>query len=176
MFESLKQALRDALAGGATPAALGMMKDALVEAKLSVGQSRDARDQTAEQLARELADLETVRRRGELAAQIADAETVEVAARFEKKHAERSEMLQRKLAALETEVSIGERELDEMTAQFREMAAKAKMPGAPSAPAAKAGLDEMETAHNALKRDAERAARAADAEARLGQLKKKMGR
>jgi len=133
VFESLKQALRDAVAGGATPAALGMMKDALVEAKLSVGQSRDARDQTAEQL-------------------------------------------QRKLAALETEVAIGERELDEMTAQFREMAAKARMPGAPSAPAAKAGLDEMETAHNALKRDAERAARAADADARLEELKKKMGR
>jgi hypothetical protein len=176
VFESLKQALREALAGGATPASLGMMRDALVEAKLAVGQSREARDQTAVQLAHELAELETVRRRGQLAAQISDTETVGVAARFEKKHAERTEMLQRKLAALETEVAIGERELDEMTAQFRDMAAKAKMPGAPSAPAAKAGLDEMETAHNALKRDAEQAARAKDAEQRLDELKKKMGR
>lgn len=176
MFESLKQALRDAVAGGATPASLSMMRDALVEARLAVQESRSARDQTAEQLARELAELETVRRRGQLAAEIADKETVDVAARFEKKHAERSEMLQRKLSALETEVTLGERELDEMTAQFREMAAKAKMPGAPSAPAARAGLDEMETAHNALKRDAERAARAKDAEERLEELKKKMGR
>jgi len=176
VFESLKQALREALAGGATPASLGMMRDALVEAKLAVGQSREARDLTAAQLAHEQAELETVRRRGQLAAQIADAQTVEVAARFEKKHAERSEMLQRKLAALETEVALGERELDEMTTQFREMAAKAKMPGAPSAPAAQAGLDEMETAHNALRRDAERAARAKDADQRLEELKKKMGR
>ena len=176
MFESLKQAVRDALAGGATPASLGMMKDALVEAKLAVRASRDARDETAAQLAHELAELETVRRRGQLAAQVPDPETVEVAIRFEKRHAERVEMLQRKLAALETEVAIGERELDEMTTQFREMAAKAKMPGAPSAPAAKAGLDEMETAHNALKREAERAARAQDADARLEELKKKMGR
>ena len=83
MFERVRQSLREALAGGSTPAAVAMMRDALVEAKLAVTQSREARDAAAVQLAREQAELDTVRRRGELAAQITDAETVAVAARFE---------------------------------------------------------------------------------------------
>jgi hypothetical protein len=176
VFEQLKQSLREALAGGSTPAAVALMRDALVEAKVAVGQSREARDLTAAQLQRERAELETVLRRGELAAQINDAETVAVAARFQSKHTERVAMLERKLAALETEVSLGERDLDEMHTQFREMASKVRAPGAPSAPAAQAGLDERETEHNALRREAERAARETDANARLEELKKKMGR
>ena len=176
MFDSLKQTLREALAGGSTPAMVAMMRDALVEAKVAVGQSREARDLAAAQLARERAELETVRRRRQMAAGIGDAETVAVAARFEAKHAERVEMLERKLAALESEVAIGERDLDEMHAQFREMQSKARMPSAPAAPAARAGLDERDTEHNALRREAERAARETDAAARLEELKKKMGR
>ncbi len=152
-----------------------MMRDALVAAKVSVSQSREARDLAAMQLAREQAELETVRRRGQLAAQINDAETVTVAARFEQKHAERIAMLERKLAALETEVGLGERELEEMTAQFKVMQDGAKRPPAPSAPAAQAGLDERETEHNALRREAERSAREADAAARLEEMKRKMG-
>ena len=176
MFEQLKQALREALAGGSTPAAVALMRDALVEAKVAVGQAREARDHTAAQLAHEQVELATVRRRGQLAAQINDAETVVVAERYEKKHSERVSMLEGKLAALDTEVSLGEADLVEMHAQFTEMAAKAKRPPAPSGPAAKAGLDERETEHNALRREAEKAARAADAERRLEELKKQMGR
>jgi len=176
MFEHLKQSLREALAGGASPASVAMMRDALVEAKIAVGQSRSARDGAAVQLMHERTELATVRRRGELAAQIGDAETVAVAARYEKKHAERVEMLERKLAALETEFALGERELDEMSAQYKEMAASARAPSAPSAPAAQAGLDDRDTEHNALRREAERAERAADADRRLEELKKKMGR
>jgi hypothetical protein len=176
MFESLRQSIREALAGGPTPAAVAMMRDALVEAKVAVSQSRDARDATAAQLKREMAELETVRRRGQLAAQISDAETVAVAARFEKKHAERVQVLERKLAALESEVALGERELDEMNGQFKEMAAKAGAPQAPEAPAARAGLDERDTEHNALRREADRVRREAEAASRLEELKKKMGR
>jgi hypothetical protein len=98
-----------------------------------------------------------------------------VAARFEQKHTERIAMLERKLAALETEVALGERELDEMTAQFKAMQSGAQMPPSPSAPAAQAGLDERDTEHNALRREAERGAREADAAARLEEMKKKMG-
>ena len=176
MFEHLKQSLRDALAGGSTPASVALMRDALVEAKLAVGQSRSARDGTAAQLAHERTELETVRRRGELAAQINDAETVAVAKRYEQKHADRVAMLERKLAALETEVALGESELEEMSTQFKAMAGSARSGPAPSAPAAQAGLDERETEHNALRREAEHAARAADADRRLEELKKRMGR
>lgn len=153
-----------------------MMRDALVEAKLAVGESRSARDATAAQLAHERTELETVRRRGELAAGINDAETVAIASRYEKKHTERVEMLERKLAALETELALGERELDEMNAEFRTMAASARTPSAPPAPAAQAGLDDRDAEHNALRRQAEHAARAADADRRLEELKKQMGR
>ena len=176
MLEDLKRALREAIAGGATPASVAMMRDALVEAKVAVQEAREARDRTAAQLAHERGELETVRRRGQLAAGIGDRETVDVATRFEGKHAERVAMLERKLAALETEVAIGERDLEEMHAQFRAMQAAAKVPGAPAAPAAQAGLDERDTEHNALRRDAERAARETDAAARLEELKKRMGR
>ena len=156
-------------------ASVAMMRDALVSAKVSVGQSREARDLAAVQLARERAELETVQRRGQLAAQINDTETVAVAARFERKHGERIAMLSRKLEALETEVALGERELDEMSAQFKAMQSGATMPPSPSAPAAQAGLDERDTEHNALRREAERSAREADAAARLEEMKKKMG-
>jgi hypothetical protein len=157
------------------PGSLAMMRDALVEARVSVGQSREARDLAAAQLAREQAELETVRRRGQLATQINDAETVAVATRFEQKHAERIAMLERKLAALETEVALGERELAEMTAQFKAMQGSAEVPPSPSAPAAQAGLDERDTEHNALRREAERNDREAHAAARLEELKRKLG-
>lgn len=176
MFEQLKRSLRDALAGGSTPASVSLMREALVEAKLAVSRSRTARDGAMAQLAHERSELETVRRRGELAAGINDAETVAIAARYEAKHAERVAMLERKVAALETEVAIGERELDEMNVQFKAMAAAARTGPEPSAPAAQAGLDDRETEHNALRREAEHAARAADADRRLEELKKKMGR
>src|SRR5207247_139060 len=62
-----------------------------------------------------LADAE---RRGRLAAEIQDQETVAVAGRFAAKHRERVGVLERKLAALNDELALYERELADMQAQL----------------------------------------------------------
>lgn len=162
-------------------AALAMMREALVEAKVGVARVRDAVATTRAHLEHERAELETVRRRGRLAAEIHDAETVDVAARFEKRHSERIGVLERKLAAQEAELALAERELDEMSDQFRAMAAGGGAPPSSStAPAGAAAPAEgdaaLESDLDALRRQSERTAREADAARQLEELKRRMGR
>ena len=98
-----------------------MMREALVDAKVGLSQSRAARDAAAAQLERERTELATVQRRGQLAAGINDAETVRLAAEYERRHSERIAVLERKVAALEQEVALVERETAEMTAQLKRL-------------------------------------------------------
>ena len=65
MFEQVKRMLRELREGGSTPASLSLMKEALVEAKLAVGESRRARDSAKAALAYE---QEHAKRKGALAA------------------------------------------------------------------------------------------------------------
>jgi hypothetical protein len=173
MFERLRESLRDAMSRASSPAegraVLAMMRDAVVEAKVGVSQIRDALAKTSAQLDYELRELETVRRRGRLAADIGDQETVRVAAQFEERHRERVEVLERKRAAQESELALAEREVAEMTAQLRSMAAGA-------GPAAAPPEVELEPDLDALERAADRAARESLAERQLDELKRRMGR
>jgi len=155
-----------------------MMREALVDAKVGLSQSRAARDAATAQLARERTELATVQRRGQLAAGINDAETVRLAAEYERRHSERIAVLERKVAALEQEVMLVERETAEMTAQLKRLTG-AGGPAAP--PAAGAEVEEnSETADiselDSLRRTADRSAREADAESRLAELKRRMGK
>ncbi|HEV7704317.1 MAG TPA: hypothetical protein VGO46_08490 [Gemmatimonadaceae bacterium] len=155
-----------------------MMREALVDAKVGLSQSRAARDAAAAQLARERTELATVLRRGQLAAGINDAETVRLAAEYERRHAERIVVLERKVSALEQEVALVERETAEMTAQLKRLTG-AGDPAAPSAP--DVGVDEGSEAKDiseldSLRRSADRSAREADAESRLADLKRRMGK
>jgi hypothetical protein len=155
-----------------------LMREALVDAKVGLSQSRAARDATRAQLERERSELETVRRRGQLAAGINDAETVRLAADFERKHAERVTVLERKLAALEQEVALMERETADMTAQLKQLAGGGAAPAQgtpepdPLASDAPADVSEFD----ALRRTADRSERDADAERRLADLKRRMGK
>lgn len=155
-----------------------LMREALVDAKVGLSQSRSARDATSAQLERERTELVTVRRRGQLAAGINDAETVRLAADFERKHTERVLVLERKLAALEQEVALMERETADMTAQLKQLAGggdAAPAPGAAEAdPLAGDAPDISE--FDALRRTADRSERDADAERRLADLKRRMGK
>ena len=155
-----------------------MMREALVDAKVGLSQSRAARDAAVAQLARERTELATVQRRGQLAAGIKDAETVRLAAEYERRHAERILVLERKVAALEQEVALVERETAEMTAQLKRLTGLGD-PKAPSAPEAQtedtaeaSDLSELDS----LRRSADRSAREADAESRLAELKRRMGK
>ena len=161
-----------------TRARARMMREALVEAKVGLSQSRAARDGASAQLARERTELATVMRRGQLAAGINDAETVRLAAEYERRHSERIVVLERKVAALEQEVLLVERETAEMTAQLKRLTG-AGDPVAPSAPDTEAednpeasDLSELDS----LRRSADRSAREADAESRLADLKRRMGK
>jgi hypothetical protein len=155
-----------------------MMREALVDAKVGLSQSRAARDAAAAQLARERTELATVQRRGQLAAGIKDAETVRLAAEYERRHTERILVLERKVAALEQEVALVERETAEMTAQLKRLSGVGD-PAAPSAPDAEAenGSEASDLSElDSLRRSADRSAREADAESRLADLKRRMGK
>ena len=123
MFESIREALRDLWHGSRTPeerrAALAQMRETLVRARVGVEDLQAARSTTRVRLAEERRELDTVRRRKEMAERIGDAETVEVAARFERQHAERVGVLERKLEAQEAELALVEREVTEMTREFK---------------------------------------------------------
>lgn len=180
MFEDLKQRMRDFMDRATNPpdgrAVAAMMRDAVVEAKVAVREMREQLEGTRRRLAAEREELETVRRRGRLAAQIEDAQTVEVARDYERRHAERVDVLERKLAAQEAELTLAEREVEDMTREL-----KARAAGVPNGPAVGSG-DEAETGEAPLEPDAglgasiDRAAREARAAEMLAELKRRMGK
>src|SRR5881409_1601857 len=73
------------------------MREAVVEAKLAVGETREAVARTERDLTQERQRLADAERRGRLASEIQDRETVEVAQLFAAKHRERAEVLAKKL-------------------------------------------------------------------------------
>jgi hypothetical protein len=129
-------------------------------------------------------DLETALRRRELAAGIGDGETASVAERFAAKHRSRAEVLEKKLAAQREELALAEREIEEMTARLAEVTkGRAGLEAERSREAAWAGLGragmdrpELDLEQEALKAQMERSAREAEAERKLEEIKKKMGR
>jgi len=184
MFEKLRQSIRDAMSRASSPAegraVLAMMREALVEAKVGLDAVRAAVESTRAQLAAERAELETIQRRGRLAAQIHDDETVRVAAQFEKKTAERVAVLERKLQAQQAEQSLVEREVAEMTEQFKSASAGVWPAGARQGAS---GVDDERDARrsaeaeaSALRREIDSRVREADAERQLAELKRRMGK
>jgi hypothetical protein len=184
MFEKLRQSLENLVNGASTPeersAALARMKETLVQARLGIEDLRGGVAQTRGRLAVERRELETVRRRKTLAAGIGDAETVAVADRFERHHAERVEVLERKLSAQEGEVAIAEREVEEMTAELRAAVSGVGTPPprSPASSDAALGLDDSAVREelDSLARARRRAERDATAEEQLAALKRKMGK
>lgn len=191
MFEHLRQSLNELLDRATKPeerrAVVTRMKNTLVQARIGLDETRDQLRLAQRKLEVEQKELETVRRRKELATGINDAETIKVAERFEKQHGEKVAVLEQKIAAMTQELAIAEREVEEMKAEIR-----AAMIGGPGAPAAgDAGLEdplegvleEDQTAASKLRDDIDslarqraRADRDADADRRLEELKKKMGK
>lgn len=191
MFSDIRQALRDLLQGNVPPEGrrelLAVMKDTLVRGRLALDDLREGVAATRKRLERERGELETVKRRKGLAEGIGDAETVGIAARFEAQHAERVAVLERKLEAQESELALVERELAEMTQQYRAAAAgvgsgmrSGAVPAADPTATEEESLDDAGAALHreldGLGRAQRRAAAEADAEARLAELKRRMGK
>jgi hypothetical protein len=185
MFDSFRQSLRD-LMDRATPpeerrAGLAQMKQTLVQARMGLDDLRDGIEQTRKRLAVEQSELETVRRRKGLAAGINDLETVALAEKYESLHAERTEVLSRKLAAQESELALTEREVGEMTAALK--GALAGVGESTPLSSESREVDEMLDGGatvaqeiDALGRASARSAREADADRLLAELKRRMGK
>jgi len=186
MFEQLRASLRNLL-DNASPAdrraALTDLKQALVHARMGVDDLRTGVAKARERTAAAQEELETIRRRKRLAEQIGDAETVAVADRFEKLQAERVDVLTRKQDAQERELALAEHEVAEMSADFRRAVAGVgsggPVGGGDPERAAAAEVDALlgdDDASDRERRAAARAQRDADADARLAELKRRMGK
>ena len=187
MFQRLREALERALAAATPPPDLGeiasRMREAVIEQKAGVRAMQDALATAERQLAGEREQLATTERRRAQAEGIGDAETVGVADRFIAKHRERAAVLDQKVAAQRQELALAERDLAEMTAQLQEAARRAPASAQRSADEAwqqlgRAGMDRPETdvEGELLKSRLDHAEREADADQKLDELKRRMGR
>jgi hypothetical protein len=173
MFEPLRDALRGFSTRLDPDDRLSMtqaMRDALVHAKLGLHDLRASLATTNARLAAECAELDTVRRRQGLAAQIDDQETVAIAERFAVQHQERVAMLETKQMVQQQELSLAERDYEDMSAELR-LILSGVAPGARTT----ASTTES-TAQDPTVSAATRAEREADAEQRLAALKRRMGK
>lgn len=182
MFERLRdafQAALDAASPGELREVAARMREAVIDAKVGVREVRDAVTRTDGEVAAERQRLADAERRGRLAGEIQDKETVEIAERFVVKHRERVAVLERKLAAQRDELALAERELAEMQGQL-ERAAKAGGGGAnveqawrdiEAAGGTRAGVDPGD---EVLRSQQDHAQRDAEAQRQLEDLKKRM--
>ena len=137
-----------------------------MDAKVAVAEVQEAVARTEREVSAERQRLADAERRGRLAGEIQDQETVAVAERFAAKHRERLSVLERKLATQREELALTQRELEEMQAQLK---------SAPrDQPAMEATEPSLDLQDELLKSDMDRAAREAAAARQLEELKKKM--
>src|ERR1041384_6374274 len=95
------------------------MSEAVVDAKVAVQELRAALTKSDAELVAERQRLADAERRGRLAAEIQDKETVDGAERFAGKHRERVGVLERKVAAQREELALADRELSDMQTQLK---------------------------------------------------------
>jgi hypothetical protein len=122
MFESVKARLEQLFRDHSRSdprAYMAGLREALLEAKVGVSTMRSALMHTEQQLERERRQLADAQRRGRLAADVPDPETVRVAERFSARHQERVTVLERKLMVQRDELAMAEREVEEMLGEYR---------------------------------------------------------
>jgi len=186
VFEGLRARIEQFLAEHTAPADAranaAMLQQAVIEAKVSLSQMRDGITATERELAHEKKQLDDAERRGRLAAEIPDQETVDLAERYATRHRERTAMLERKLVVQRDELVLAEREVAEMTAQLR-ASKQGLSAGAASAGAAWRDLEsaggvrpETDLGADLLRSNLDRAAHEAAAEEQLAHLKRKLGK
>jgi hypothetical protein len=183
VFDGLKARLERLLRerGGADPRAYAAsLRDALVEARFGVAEMRRVLVAAETELQSERKQLADAERRGKLAAAVPDPETVAVAERFASRHRERILVLERKVAVQRDELALAEREVQEMTVQWRTASSGS---GVSSASIDAAWRDLEAAGATRTAEDADRTAAELDrtkreqaVEAQLAYLKRKMGK
>ena len=135
MFENLRNAFREAIENfnkeldrdqvpGAVDRLLAGMRDEVADAKVRIRELEDQIARADAEAAREKREGATARRRGKLAADIDDTETVQLAEQYVQRHDERQRILEQKSAALRQELVIRRREVEEMLAQVKDAQTK----------------------------------------------------
>ncbi|MBA3444393.1 MAG: hypothetical protein H0T58_06020 [Gemmatimonadales bacterium] len=122
MFESVKARLEKLFRDHSRSdprAYMALLREALLEAKVGVATMRSALVVTEREILAEQRQLADAERRGRLAAEVPDGETVTLAERFALRHRERIAVLERKLTVQRDELALAEREVDEMLGQYR---------------------------------------------------------
>lgn len=153
------------------------MRDAVVAARAALTRMQEQLAATERELEGERRQQADAERRGRLAGEIADQETVSVAQRFAAKHAERVGVLERKLAVQREEVAMVERELAEMTEQLKfAQEDRVGREVTDRVAAAQAGMAGLDAEDELVKARLDRQARETAAEQQLEALKKKMGK
>ncbi|MBA3658444.1 MAG: hypothetical protein H0W67_02485 [Gemmatimonadales bacterium] len=152
------------------------LREALLEGKAGLTAMRDALETTARELEAERRQLVDAERRGRLASEVPDADTVAVAERFAARHRERIVVLERKLGVQRDELALAEREVEEISAEFR----RARL-GADRQPRSGAKAEADLDAELGLRRPPPTRAedehlRERTVEAQLAYLKKKLGK
>ncbi len=187
MFEGLKARIERLLAEQTAPLDArqhaSLLHEAVVEAKVAVAGMRDALARSETQLAREQQQLVDAERRGALAAQIADTETVQVAEQFVTRHRERIDLLTRKLEVQREELRLAEADLGQMTSEWRGMKSGTGPGQTANQRAAWADIEaaggvrpETDVEGELLKHQQRRSQLDAVVNAQLDHLKKKMGK
>ena len=157
------------------------MRETLVLARMGVEDLKQGVSATKVRLGAERKELETVQRRKRLAAEINDAETVGIAEKYERQLLDKVDILEKKLAVQEAEVMIVEQEVSSMTADLKAARAGAGSVRSPSAardadPLADEEPEVLSSEIDGLARARRRNANDADAEAKLAELKRRMGK
>jgi hypothetical protein len=158
---------------------LAEMKQTLAMARVSRDEIRAAHAQSSKQLTAAEAELATILRRSAMAAQINDTETVGVAARFAESQRSTIALLQRKVALQQDELALAERTVTEMEADLKAVTGIGPAPGRSTAADATGSTtrdDDAATADQSDYRELDAATRAQQADQRLAELKRKMGR
>lgn len=144
---------------------------ALVEFKVVVGQHRDALEKAERELELERRQEADAERRGRLAADIGDTETVRIATEFTTRHRERVILLERKVGVVRDELAYAEREYEVLAVRFQ----SARQGTTPS-PASPSPIDPADRELDALNARSAREASAEAVKAQLEMLKKKLGK
>ena len=141
MFEDLRAAFREALENfnkelsrdqvpETVDRLLVGMRNEIVDEKAQVAGIEAQLEKTRAEITHAREQAATARRREAMARKIEDAETVELASQYAARQESRTQVLERKAAALEEELQFRQRTVEEMFARFQEAKEKRDALGA----------------------------------------------
>lgn len=184
VFEGFRRSFDDLVTRASKPeerrVVASRMKETLVQARLGLDDLRAGLEKARQRLTAEERELETTRRRKQLAEGINDRETVAIAAKYEQMHVERVAVLRQRVAAQEAELVLAERDVASMSSELKAVlagtdprATGAVLDATPDDEPDSSGLREE---IDSMSRAREKADREADAARRLDELKRRMGK